>query len=185
MKEEMDYLAHQRLLKDKSMRRKRVPKTLPTAKKPPMRKKPPVPTKGKTDPVTGEPTLEDFDMVGYMKRQRLAKEKAMLEGRELEDPNYKPLSPTAHRPVSVPDKDRKKLEDAAEKKKRQGKDEDAKEPSLFDQINKERLLRERQLREADPTYKPLSPTGPPKKGKGKTPASKQPEAKEDTLFEQM
>lgn len=40
----------------------------------------------------------------------------MLE-KERQDPNYKPLSPTAHQPTAVPDKDKHKLQEAEEKKR--------------------------------------------------------------------
>ena len=43
------------------------------------------------------------------------------------------------------------------------------------------MLREKQKRRADPSYKPLSPTAKPKKPHG--PAL--PDEKEDTVFEQM
>jgi len=122
MKEEMDYLAHQRFLKDKSMRRKKQ-KEQPVMPKKPMQHKPVVPPvtpqKDRIDPITGEPLLDDevFDMMTYMKKQRLAKEKEMLE-KEREDPNYKPLSPTAHKPGAVPQKDQKKLDDAEKKQRK-------------------------------------------------------------------
>ena len=191
MKEEMDYLAHQRLLKDRSMRRKmekmqhdkemQHPGMLPTQP----HFKPPVPKRDQVDPVTGQPLLDGDDMMTYMKKQRLAKEKEMLQ-KERENPNYKPLSPTAHRPTAVPKKDRKKLRDAEERKRQaQGDPDDrlTKDHSLFDQINKEKILREMQKREADPNYEPLSPTAHPKK----KPSSKHPheEQKEDSMFEQM
>ncbi len=193
MKEEMDYLAHQRALKDRSMRRKKQKRQPPIPKAPrlpPMQHGPPVlpvPAKDKIDPITGEPLLEgeQFDMMAYMKKQRLAKEKEMLK-KELADPNYKPLSPTAHKPTAIPQKDRKKLHDAERKQRRQMEKELPEDESLFDQINRERLARERKMREADPTYEPLSPTAKPKKGK-KAPGKdgKPVEEKEDTLFEQM
>jgi hypothetical protein len=50
-------------------------------------------------------------MMDYLKKQRLVKEKEMLK-KAKEDPNYKPLSPTSHMPAAVPDKDKKKLDDA-------------------------------------------------------------------------
>ena len=86
MKEEMDYLAHQRRLKDRSMRRKRERQQqdhpLPTAHKPLLPHSLPMPPKAhpqkdRIDPITGKPHLGDegFDMIAYMKRQRLAKEK--------------------------------------------------------------------------------------------------------------
>ena len=80
MKEEMDYLAHQRLLKDRSMRRKRERRQqehpLPTARKPllphtlPMPPMAHMPQKDRIDPSTGKPHLGDegFDMMAYMKR---------------------------------------------------------------------------------------------------------------------
>ncbi len=204
MKEEMDYLAHQRALKDRSMRRKKQKRQPPIPKAPrlpPMQHGPPVlpvPAKDKIDPITGEPLLEgeQFDMMAYMKKQRLAKEKEMLK-KERADPNYKPLSPTAHKPATIPQKDRKKLHDAERKQRRQMEkeipdDKSLKDKSLFDQINKERMLRERKMREADPSYEPLSPTAhKPSKKKGKgIPGGKKGgkpalEEKEDSLFEQM
>ena len=105
----------------------------------------------------------------------------MLE-KERDDPNYKgPLSPTAHMPTAVPQKDKKKLHDAEEKKRRRrGKDEPAeslKDKTLFDKINREKMLREMKKREADPSYKgPLSPTAHPK-------ARGDPDDKEDSVFE--
>lgn len=81
---------------------------------------PPVaPQKDRVNPITGEPLLEDdvFDMMTYMKKQRLAKEKEMLK-KEREDPNYKPLSPTTHKPAAVPQKDQKKLDDAENKRRK-------------------------------------------------------------------
>lgn len=93
---------------------------LPKAKMPPV--PPQVPHKDKVDPITGAP-LEEFDMMAYMLKQRRAKEKEMLK-KEQKDPNYKPLSPTAHTPPSVPRKDKKKLQDAEKKKRKQkGKDD--------------------------------------------------------------
>jgi len=50
-------------------------------------------------------------MMAYMKKQRLAKEKEMLK-KAKEDPNYKPLTPQSHLPSAVPDKDKKKLDEA-------------------------------------------------------------------------
>ena len=77
-----------------------------------------VPLKDKKDPLTGEPIEEGsaHDMMEYMKKQLMAKEREMLE-KEKENPNYKPLSPTAHKPTIVPKKDKKKLQDAEEKKR--------------------------------------------------------------------
>ena len=77
MKEEMDYLAHQRQLKDRKMRQKKQhDHPLPKAKIPPVL--PQVPLKDKVDPITGAP-LEEFDMMAYMLKQRRAKEKEMLK----------------------------------------------------------------------------------------------------------
>ena len=142
MKEEMDYLAHQRLLKDRSMRRRRErqqPKGLPALP-------PAVPSKkDKVDPATGKPVeSEQFDMMGYMKRQLLAKEREMLK-KELDDPDYKPLSPTAKKPTAVPHKDLEKLAEAQEKRRQRDLDGagDKRDKSLFDQISREKMLRER------------------------------------------
>ena len=79
---------------------------------------PVVPSRDKKDPRTGEPIEEGsaHDMMEYMKRQLQAKEREMLE-KEKENPNYKPLSPTAHKPTAVPTKDQKKLQDAEQKKR--------------------------------------------------------------------
>ena len=41
----------------------------------------------------------------------MAKEREMLK-KEREDPNYKPLSPTAKKPPTVPEKDKDKLKEA-------------------------------------------------------------------------
>ena len=43
----------------------------------------------------------------------------MLE-KEKANPDYKPLSPTAHKPTAVPKKDKKKLQEAEEKKRLEG-----------------------------------------------------------------
>lgn len=88
---------------------------------PPHGHKPTVPSKDKLDPATKKQPLHDdeqkpFDMMGYMKRQLLAKEKQML-AKELTDPTYKPLSPTAKKPKAVPKKDLDKLHEAEEKKR--------------------------------------------------------------------
>jgi len=73
--------------------------------------------KDKIDPITGEPLeSEQFDMMGYMKKQLLAKEREMLK-KELDDPDYKPLSPTAKKPTAVPHKDLEKLAEAQEKRR--------------------------------------------------------------------
>ena len=58
MQEQMDFLAHQRMLKDRSMRRKREkqnPKVPPMA---PLKGKPVLPSKDKVDPVTKKPILD-------------------------------------------------------------------------------------------------------------------------------
>lgn len=72
----------------------------------------------------------------------------------------------------------------SKKEKGKGKDE-----SLFDQINKEKMLREIQKREEDPNYEgPLTPTAKPKaKAKPKRSRKGDPvvEEKEDSMFEQM
>ena len=197
MKEEMDYLAHQRLLKDRSMRRRRErqqPKGLPALP-------PAVPSKkDKVDPATGKPVeSEQFDMMGYMKRQLLAKEREMLK-KERDDPDYKPLSPTAKKPTAVPHRDLEKLAEAQEKRRQRELDGagDKKDKSLLDQISREKMLRERQLRGADPDYAPLSPTAKP--GKKRRPRYDSEEDSEndededeendedepeDTIFEQM
>ena len=89
------------------------------------------------DPDSDEP----FDMMSFMKKQRLAKEREMLE-KERQDPNYKPLSPTALKAPDVPIKDQQKLDEAERKRqlaqpekkgKGKGKGKDEGE-SLFDQI---------------------------------------------------
>mmetsp|Transcript_20770 Transcript_20770/g.25405 ORF Transcript_20770/g.25405 Transcript_20770/m.25405 type:complete len:101 (+) Transcript_20770:46-348(+) len=84
----------------------------------PKAKMPAVPMKkDKIDPITGEPLeSEQFDMMGYMKKQLLAKEREMLK-KELDDPDYKPLSPTAKKPTAVPHKDLEKLAEAQEKRR--------------------------------------------------------------------
>lgn len=154
-----------------------VPKTMP-----PMQHKPVVPPvppqKDMVDPISGEPLEQgsSFDMMAYLRKQQLAKQQEMLE-KERQNPHYKPLSPTAHKPVAVPSKDRKKMHDAEEKKRRQqgkdpAKDDKAqKDTSLFDQINKEKMLREMQKREKDPSYEPLTPTAKMPKNKKKKDAA--------------
>jgi len=86
------------------------PKTLPSAKMPPVQPRPPMPKTEKIDPITKEPLADGqaFDLVAEMKRRLQAKEKEML-AKEKEDPSYKPLSPTAHKPAGVPVKDKQKL----------------------------------------------------------------------------
>lgn len=69
----MDYLAHQRMLKDRSMRRKREkekqgknPQVPPTKMIPPLHPKPtPKPKRGGRDPPVED---EKFDMMAYMKK---------------------------------------------------------------------------------------------------------------------
>ena len=69
MQEEMDYLQHQRLLKDRAMRHKHQLPTTPGAK----------PALPPVMPGHKKEQLEEFDMMAYMKKQRLAKEREMLE----------------------------------------------------------------------------------------------------------
>lgn len=179
------------MLKEKSARRKREkqnPKglpALPTAHKPiPTSKK----KKEKIDPITKQPVADgqQFDMMGFMKRQLLAKEKEMLAKE-----TRKPLSPTSKKPASIPQKDLDKLHEAEEKRRQHeggapGDDKHTKEKSLLDRLSKERSLREKQRREADPDYKPLSPTAKPKKKKrGNRDDAKDEDLKEGTIFEQM
>jgi len=60
--------------------------------------------------------------------------------KEREDPKYKPLSPTAHKPTAIPRKDQKKLHDAERKQRRQMEretpaprdDKSLKDKTLFD-----------------------------------------------------
>ena len=51
-------------------------------------------------------------MMGFMKRQLLAKEKEMLAKE-----TRKPLSPTSKKPASIPQKDLDKLHEAEEKRR--------------------------------------------------------------------
>ena len=104
IREEMDSIKQKRELMDKN-KRKQMEKEKPSP--------PNVPKPGQKNPLTKKPFEEgeDFDMMAYMKKQRLAKEKEMLK-KAKEDPNYKPLSPQSHLPAAVPDKDKKKLDEA-------------------------------------------------------------------------
>ena len=125
------------------------------------------------------PQDEGFNMMDYMKKQRLAKEREMLE-REEKDPNYKPLTPSAKMPPKMPEKDWHKLDEAL--KRRLPMDDKQKDKSLFDQINKEKALREQQYKALDPSYAPLTPNAKPK-----VPV-KHPDGgdeKESSMYEQM
>ena len=93
-------------------------------------------------------------MTEYAKHVREKKEQEMKEEeqrKQAEDPDYKPKKPLS---PTMPKKEKEDDKKADEKKTPQSDKTPPSTKTLFDQIQEQKELRERQKKEDDPNYKP-------------------------------
>ena len=158
MEEELGSGDHQRMLKDEYARRiakeKEKEPDRPAPKQPP--KAPslaPGPKPAKESPER-EKRPQDFkSMTEYAKHVREKKEQEMKleeERKMAEDPDYVPKTPLS---PTLPKKDDEKKKKGDDAKSPPG-DKPPSAKTLFDQIQEQKELRERQKKEEDPDYEP-------------------------------